>query len=192
MRARCIVQAVQCQLFRDRHDRVFHRDTDPEVPIFTARQVRIRIEAARRVQHLSPQKNAEVFYRKAKNQHIEVQRLKQALEGKEKEIEQLTADVRRLENLNDLKSLREFTGQREKPAAKKADVILPYHKFDHKGYRIWVGRNAQSNDVLTFQYGYKEDLWLHVKDVPGSHVLIKHQAGKNFPKDVIERAAELR
>ena len=34
-------------------------------------------------------------------------------------------------------------------------------------------------------------MWLHAKDVAGSHVIIKHQSGKNFPKDVIERAAEL-
>ena len=54
-----------------------------------------------------------------------------------------------------------------------------------------MGRNAQANDELTLKYGYKEDLWLHAKDVAGSHVLIKHQSGKNFPKDVIERAAQL-
>ncbi len=51
--------------------------------------------------------------------------------------------------------------------------------------------NAQRNDELTLKYAYKEDLWLHAKDVPGSHVIIKHQSGKNFPKDVIERAAQL-
>ena len=61
----------------------------------------------------------------------------------------------------------------------------------HNGFRIWVGRNAQDNDVLTFRHSYKEDLWLHAKDVPGSHVLVKFQAGKKFPKDVIERAGQL-
>jgi predicted ribosome quality control (RQC) complex YloA/Tae2 family protein len=34
-------------------------------------------------------------------------------------------------------------------------------------------------------------LWLHAKDVSGSHVIIKYQAGKNFPEPVIERAAGL-
>ena len=38
---------------------------------------------------------------------------------------------------------------------------------------------------------WKEDLWLHVKDGPGSHVLIKHQAGKTFPEKIIEAAAQL-
>jgi predicted ribosome quality control (RQC) complex YloA/Tae2 family protein len=62
---------------------------------------------------------------------------------------------------------------------------------EFKGIRIWIGKNAQSNDTLTLKYGYKEDLWLHAKDVAGSHVLIKHQAGKPFPKDVVEHAAQL-
>lgn len=54
-----------------------------------------------------------------------------------------------------------------------------------------MGRNAEANDELTLKRAYKEDLWLHAKDVAGSHVLIKYQAGKPFPKDVIERAAQL-
>jgi predicted ribosome quality control (RQC) complex YloA/Tae2 family protein len=44
---------------------------------------------------------------------------------------------------------------------------------------------------LTQKYSFKDDLWLHAKDVAGSHVLIKYQSGKNFPKEVIERAAQL-
>ena len=34
-------------------------------------------------------------------------------------------------------------------------------------------------------------MWLHVKDAPGSHVLIKKQGISPIPKPVIERAAEL-
>lgn len=141
---------------------------------------------------LSPQKNAEAFYRKAKNQHIEIQRLQQSLEIKEKEMATLRREIEVLEASTDLKALRGEIGKNPLFAVKEKQAApLPYHEFEHKGFRIWVGRNAQSNDVLTLRYGYKEDLWLHAKDVPGSHVLIKHQANKPFPKDVIERAAEL-
>ena len=38
---------------------------------------------------------------------------------------------------------------------------------------------------------HKDDLWLHAKDVSGSHVIIKFQAGKTFPTTVIEKAAQL-
>ncbi|MBT1687331.1 NFACT RNA binding domain-containing protein [Dawidia soli] len=141
---------------------------------------------------LSPQKNAEAFYRKAKNQHIEIQRLQQSLETKEKEMAALRHEIATLEAATDLKSLRAEVGRNPIFSVKeKQPVPLPYHEFIYHGFKIWVGKNAQSNDVLTLRYGYKEDLWLHAKDVPGSHVLIKHQANKPFPKDVIERAAEL-
>ena len=45
--------------------------------------------------------------------------------------------------------------------------------------------------TLLLKYAYKDDLWLHARDVSGSHVIIKYQAGKTFPRHVIERAAEL-
>lgn len=142
---------------------------------------------------LSPQKNAEAFYRKAKNQHIEIERLEKTLTDKEKEIERLKSELQRIDAIqNDLKALRSLTGQNViKVRPEKQANTVPYHEFEHKGFKIWVGKNAEANDELTLKYGYKEDLWLHVKDVPGSHVLIKYQSGKNFPKDVIERAAQL-
>lgn len=141
---------------------------------------------------LSPQRNAEVFYRKAKNQHIEIERLKQSLESKIKEIEDLEMRIAELEEAADLKAVRKLTHDfKEEHPDKKSTLVLPYHEFEFKGYKIWVGKNAQRNDELTLKYTYKDDLWLHAKDVAGSHVVIKYQSGKNFPKDVIERAAQL-
>jgi predicted ribosome quality control (RQC) complex YloA/Tae2 family protein len=140
----------------------------------------------------SAQRNAEIFYKKGKNQKIEIEHLQQAIAMKEKEIKETEAHLSEIMQTNDLKSLREkrvMFGIDLKP--QKETENLPYHEFIFNGYRIWVGRNAEGNDTLTLKFGYKEDLWLHAKDVPGSHVLIKHQAGKNFPKDVIQRAAEL-
>ena len=141
---------------------------------------------------LSPQKNAEVYYRKSKNQQIETDRLLQVLTAKETEIGKLEAKIASLETSGDLKEIKKAQSElTNDPEAKKKTAPLPYHEFVVNGFRIWVGRNAESNDVLTLKLGYKEDLWLHAKDVAGSHVLIKHQSGKNFPKDVIERAAQL-
>lgn len=138
----------------------------------------------------SPQKNAETFYRKSKNQQIEIDKLNESLQKKLDEIQALEKQLEQVRNAESIKDLSGFI--KSNPVKEKtSDSNLPYHEFLFKGYKIWVGRNAESNDVLTLKLSYKEDLWLHAKDVSGSHVLIKHQAGKNFPKDVIERAAEL-
>lgn len=141
---------------------------------------------------LNAQKNAALYYRKSKNHHIEVSKLKEALEHKEQEISKLNdwiSDVEKIEQANDLKTFLRHTGL--VTDASKKEAPLPYHEFEMQGYKIWVGKSAKHNDELTQRFSYKEDLWLHAKDVSGSHVIVKYQAGKNFPKPVIERAAEL-
>ena len=41
------------------------------------------------------------------------------------------------------------------------------------GYTIFVGKNNKQNDTLTFKTATSNDLWLHAKNIPGSHVIIK-------------------
>lgn len=140
---------------------------------------------------LNAQKNAEVFYRKAKNQQIEINKLKESIQTKEIELNKLNETLLSLEETENLKSLRKNESlQRTSQGVRKTEP-LPYHEFEYNGFKIWVGKNAEKNDELTLKHSFKEDLWLHAKDVAGSHVIIKHQAGKNFPKEVIERAAQL-
>jgi len=141
---------------------------------------------------MSPQKNAEVFYRKGKNQAIEIKTLRESIEKKEKEINKLTelqTSLRSAAGLSELKMLS-FSVVSQVPDKQKT-LALPYHEAEFKGFRIWIGKNAGANDTLTLKHSFKDDLWLHAKDVPGSHVLVKYQSGKPFPKDVIEHAAAL-
>jgi len=141
---------------------------------------------------LSPQKNAEIFYRKAKNQQIEINKLKEAIAQKENEIKNLGRwidSVGKTEDIKELRKVGEEAGLNRKAQGQVEN--LPFHEFEFKGYKILVGRNAEANDKLTLKFSYKDDLWLHAKDVAGSHVLIKCQSGKSFPKDVIEFAAGL-
>jgi predicted ribosome quality control (RQC) complex YloA/Tae2 family protein len=140
---------------------------------------------------LSPQRNAEVFYQKAKNQQIELQFLRKAITEKENDIVRTSQLLQRVEQSEDAKEIKQIKKEIETAVSPAETKALPYHEFEFRGYRILVGRSAQANDELTLKLSYKEDLWLHAKDVSGSHVIIKHQAGKKFPKDVIERAAEL-
>lgn len=143
-------------------------------------------------QELSPQKNAEVFYRKSKNQQQEIDRLEKAINEKEIEKNKQETLQTQLSAVTSLKELRALLQTTQPVSSKQEKVItLPFHEFVYKDYTIWVGKNAQANDLLTLKHSRKEDLWLHAKDVAGSHVIIKQKAGKPFPKDVIERAAQL-
>jgi predicted ribosome quality control (RQC) complex YloA/Tae2 family protein len=149
-------------------------------------------ERIRLKKELSIQKNAAIYYRKAKNRELEIKKLTEGIAAKKQQAEIFKNQLAELERAHSLQDIRQLTkkfGLNREEKEKK--VSLPYREVDYCGFKIRVGKNAQSNDELTQKFSYKDDLWLHAKDVSGSHVVIKSQAGKPFPKPVIERAAQL-
>lgn len=142
---------------------------------------------------LSPQKTAEGYYRKSKNEKIEIDRLNESLQARENEKEKLVGYIKSIEAIELLRELRTFIKSNGLAGANTASVEQAdlFKKIDFLGYTILIGKNAKNNDLLTKQYAHKEDLWLHARDVSGSHVVVKNQSGKKFPSPVIERAAQL-
>lgn len=141
---------------------------------------------------LSPQKNAEVYYRKAKNEKIETDKIQENLALREEELTQLRTHYNAIEPMAQLRELRTYIKKNNlTPAKAGTDQGQLFRRVEFQNFVILVGRNAKNNDLLTQQYAHKDDLWLHARDVTGSHVVVKHQAGKKFPAPVIERAAEL-
>ncbi len=142
--------------------------------------------------NLSIQKNAEIYYRKSKNQDIEINKLFESIEQKKAALKEIKVKLRLAEGVNNLKELRtHFPSKEATVSRQKQGEKVPFYEVEFKGFKIWIGKSADNNDELTQKYAHKDDLWLHVKDVAGSHVVIKHQSNKPFPKEVIERAAEL-
>lgn len=140
---------------------------------------------------LSPQKNAEIYYKKARNQSIEASHLERMIEEREVQQRDIESTMARVKEIQSLKELREEPSGSKVSSGKKEVLALPYKEHSMMEFRIWVGRSAQANDQLLQHYSSKDDLWLHARDVSGSHVIVKHQAGKKFPGVVIERAAQL-
>lgn len=61
-----------------------------------------------------------------------------------------------------------------------------------QGRVIYIGKNNAQNDWLTMRKGKPNDLWLHVKQISGSHVLVPLEDGEEFPDDAtLEEAAAL-
>ena len=150
-----------------------------------------RMEEIRLKKDISPQKNAEILYKKSKNQHIEIERLESSIRQKEGEMEEVGREIERVIAIKDLRALRALQARIGAETDSAEKISLPFHEFLFRDFRIWVGKSAAANDLLTLKFSHKDDLWLHAKDVSGSHVLVKHQSGKTFPKDVIEYAASL-
>jgi len=146
-------------------------------------------------QGMSAADYAGVLYKKSKNRQAEkgnmlarLEQLKATKEHLSKELESVSFAEARL-----LLSLQEkYLPVSVETKKNKEETEGPeFKEYDCQGYQIFVGRNAKNNDELTLHFAHKEDLWLHAKDVSGSHVIIKHKNNGVFPKPVIERAAEL-
>ncbi|HET9846177.1 MAG TPA: NFACT family protein, partial [Nitrospira sp.] len=68
----------------------------------------------------------------------------------------------------------------------------PFRRFTSSdGLPIFVGRNAQENDQLTFGLANNEDLWLHARGAPGSHVVVRLSKGSDPPPETLRDAATL-
>ncbi|GHU60774.1 hypothetical protein FACS189445_1080 [Spirochaetia bacterium] len=147
----------------------------------------------------SPAAQGEVYYeqyRKAKNGLADVQEEIAAGEGELAALE--TTLARLLEETNPLalhrllKTHRAATGggAGSKPPT-KADGKRPGLSFRRKDWLIIVGRDASENDELLRRHVKGNDLWLHVRDYPGSYVFIKQRSGKTFPLDILLDAGNL-
>lgn len=141
---------------------------------------------------LSPQKFAENLYRKAKNRKKEIAQLEKNIGEKEAQAEMILSKMEELAGLTHFRELRTFSkDQGLSTASRETSDSTPYKRFESEGFDILVGKSAKANDELLRRFAWKEDIWLHAKDVSGSHVLIKYKSGLPFPKSVLERAGEL-
>ncbi|GAB2607718.1 NFACT RNA binding domain-containing protein [Belliella aquatica] len=141
---------------------------------------------------VSPQMFAENLYRKSKNRKIELDQLYQNLEDKENLLVKIEELLDQLNTITDFRALKAFVKEHNLISQEKEkQEQVPFKRFDVEGFEVLVGKSAKSNDEMLRYFAWKEDLWLHAKDVSGSHVIIKFKSGMKFPKTVIERAAEL-
>ncbi|MCB9231257.1 MAG: DUF814 domain-containing protein [Bacteroidia bacterium] len=172
---------------------------------YTNGQIEIKLDP-----RLNPQKNAERYFlkqkkRKSQVKHLLIQigQLEEELFPKMELLEEFEALPRPADlalsgegvDITPMKSLRKFRKSfaDELEAGKKGgkNQKSPFLEFEKDGYLIWVGRNAKNNDQLTLHQARKEDIWLHAKDVTGSHVVVRNPQGKPLPKPVLEFAAAL-
>ncbi|MEN8248043.1 MAG: NFACT RNA binding domain-containing protein [Bacteroidota bacterium] len=137
---------------------------------------------------LNAQQNAEKYYKKAKNVGIEQIRLKETIAQKESFVSVLEDEIKTIEEATEFLHLKEYI---KKEKSEKKTKEIPFKVFIIDDFTIWVGKNARQNDLLTLKYAAKEDLFFHAKDVSGSHVILKQQAGKSIPKYTVEKVAAL-
>ena len=68
----------------------------------------------------------------------------------------------------------------------------PFRRFTSAdGLPIYVGRNSRENEELTLKFAHSDDLWLHARGTPGSHVVVRLEKGADAPHETLRDAATL-
>lgn len=72
------------------------------------------------------------------------------------------------------------------------ETALPYRTFRSSGgLEIRVGRGAKHNDDLTFRHSAPTDIWLHVRQNPGAHVILRWNLEERPPRKDLAEAATI-
>ena len=130
---------------------------------------------------LSPQQNLDTYYKrfnKGKRGVLHAIEREKLIKEELQYFEELMfylENAKRVEVLKDLKD--EFiekgllAKKKQKGKIKKALINPPFEIIED--YKVYYGRNNKENEFITFKLAGSEDLWFHIKDLPGSHVVIK-------------------
>ena len=151
---------------------------------------------------LSPIENAQAYYKlynKSKRTELAAKEQLQIIEEDIAYLQSVLLSLDLLETREDIAELRTelvemgYLKKRKgltKNKSNKKD--LPFlHFTSSKGHDIYVGKNNYQNDALTMKFAKPNDLWLHIKDGPGSHVIIKNQEDTPISDEIIYEAAML-
>lgn len=149
---------------------------------------------------MSPQRNAQNYYKKYNKAKRTMGTASQQLVNSEAELQYLEQTLYMLEqcdSMNDVLTIREelveqgyIKNKRKVPAKKNPKQANDPHRWNYMGYEILIGRNSAANQHLTLHLASSNDMWFHARNVPGSHVVVRKQQGE-IPDAVLERAAEV-
>ena len=144
---------------------------------------------------LSPVENAQRRYERYKKLKRGVDKLHERQADLQLELEYLQTAQVQVEQAQSAQELEALAGELGvKPStqpSKLAQEPLGPRRVEVDGYSILIGRNSRQNDELT-RSAHPEDLWLHARQRPGSHVVVKTRGKPDaVPQSVRLRAAQL-
>ncbi len=150
----------------------------------------------------TPSANAQKYFNKYNKAKRTLAALEIQTKQNEEELNYLESILNALENAKETGDLEEIKtelteagfikkrfskkGKQQKP--KKAK---PMHYTSSDGFDIYVGKSNLQNDELTLHFADSKDIWLHTKDIPGSHVIICTNGTGTVPDSTLLDAANL-
>ena len=147
---------------------------------------------------LSPAQNAQKYYKEYRKKQIAETKLTDFIAQARQEAEYLDSvidSLSRAETDSEISAIRTELAEtgflkRKSFKSKNEKALKPMEYESTEGFKIFVGRNNVMNDKLTLKTAKNYDLWFHVKDTAGSHVVVQND-GREFTDKVIREAALL-
>ncbi|MBD3308728.1 DUF814 domain-containing protein, partial [candidate division KSB3 bacterium] len=176
-------------------------ETAQVVDYYSDRQEMIEIPLDPR---LTPSQNAQRYfkrYNKLKHGKGIIEQRLQATEQRIAYLEELAFFVEEAEGMRELErfqaeleeadlSTRPKRARQPRPSEESASPFLRFVSSD--GFEIYVGRSSRENDLLTQRTALPDDLWFHVHQAPGSHVVVlNRQRNTTVPEQTLREAASL-
>lgn len=165
------------------------------VNFYDEEQAIVRIELD---PQLTPSDNAQRYFRRYTKHKNSLTIVGEQMELARTEIVYFEGLLQQLDNasLADIGEIRDelveqgYMKERGRRGPKKKKVLRPtlLCYTSSEGVTMFVGKNNTQNEYLTNRLASPSDTWLHTKDIPGSHVVIR---GADFGDDTLEEAAML-
>ncbi len=148
---------------------------------------------------LTPAQNAQKYYKEYRKKQVAEKKLHAFIKQAEEEavyLESVIDELTRAETDREITAIKaelSKAGFLSKRSMKKSrEKKLPPRKFmTDEGFTLYVGRNNVQNDELTLKTAKNYDMWFHVKDAAGSHVIAVSDKAKPFTDKLIRAGAML-
>lgn len=147
----------------------------------------------------SPSENAQKYYKAYNKAKRTFEALKDQIKANDEELAYLESVLTSVNNCTDEQDVKEIRRElreegyvkkvkNQKDKSKKHSV--PLHFISQDGFDIYVGKNNIQNDELTLKFARPRDIWMHTKNIPGSHVIIVAN-GHTIPDTTLNEGAML-
>ena len=147
----------------------------------------------------TPSENAQKYYKAYNKAKRTFEALKDQIKSNDEELAYLESVLTSVNNCTDEQDVKEIRRElreegyvkkvkNQKDKSKKHSV--PLHFISQDGFDIYVGKNNIQNDELTLKFARPRDIWMHTKNIPGSHVIIVAN-GQTIPDTTLNEGAML-
>ena len=146
---------------------------------------------------LSPQKNVDYYFDKSRSDKIAFAKNIQLFENAKKDFEHLKKVENSLNEIDSTKKLDELMKtlriKQPQESEAKEDLGSKFKQYLIEGkYKVYVGKDSKSNDLLTTRFAKQNDYWFHTRGSSGSHVVLRVESTKEaIPKNILKKAASI-